>query len=115
MKCTVAVVEAALAAAAKLTDCGVPGMSVTVDGVAVTPVGKPLAVAWMVPENPFSAVAVSETGCAEPPAVRVSVEALAAREKSGCGLLVPAPELLPQPAMSKADAKSSISGTATAT
>jgi hypothetical protein len=95
--CTVAVVAAAVAVAEKLTDCGVPGVRLNAEGVAVTPAGTPLAVTWMVPENPFSAVAETETVPGLPPAVRLKLVPVAVSEKSG---FAAATELVPQPTLS---------------
>ena len=57
MKDTVAVDAGALAAAVKVTFCGVPGR-VRVDGFAVTPAGSPVIAIAIVPANELIAVAV---------------------------------------------------------
>lgn len=80
---TVDVPATADAAAVKLTVCGVPGVRVIVVGDAVTPVGRPVTATWMVPENPSSAVAESDTDCELPPAVRLRLVTLTEKEKSG--------------------------------
>src|SRR5580692_3876329 len=54
-----------------------------VAGVAVTPVGNPPTVTWIVPENPLSAVAVSVTDCVAPPGVKLTLVALVDSVKSG--------------------------------
>jgi len=73
----------AVAAAAKVTFCGTPTASVIAAGVAVTPVGNPLIVIWIVPEKPLSAVAVSVTDCVAPPGVKLTLVALVVSVKSG--------------------------------
>ena len=75
-KTTLAVPVVAEADAARLTCCPVPGVSVEVDGVAVTPCGRPLSVIWTEPVNPFTARAVNVTACDDPPAVNVAVVGL---------------------------------------
>jgi hypothetical protein len=50
-----------LAAAVKVIGCPAPGLSVNVDGDAVTPVGTPLNEMFTVPVKPFVAVAEIET------------------------------------------------------
>jgi hypothetical protein len=99
--CTVAVLAVAVAVAEKLTVCGVPGVRVKVAGVAVTPAGIPLAVTWIVPENPFRAAAETETVCAVPPAVTVMLVPVAVSEKSGFAVV---PEVVPQPTVTCATA-----------
>ncbi len=85
---TVAVPTAAEAAAVKLTLCGVPGVTVMLEGDIVTPAGNPLTATLTVPEKPFRAVAVKVTGWALPPAVRLRLVTFAEKEKSGgLGLL----------------------------
>jgi hypothetical protein len=100
VNCTAEVVALALAAAEKLTCCGDPGVSVKVEGVAVTPAGTPLAATCTVPENPLSAVADTATVCALPPAARVTLVAPADKEKSG--FAPGTTELDPQPATNAA-------------
>ena len=82
VKTTVPVVAAALDAAVKLTCWGVPTVSVTVEGEAVTPAGRPLKATVTVPENPAAAVAVSAMACAVPPAATLALAGLAWMEKS---------------------------------
>ena len=85
---TVPVVAAAEAPAAKLTVCGTPAESVSVAGVAVTPVGKPAREILTVPVKPFAATAATLTNCAVPPAVRPTLVGLTCREKSGAALVL---------------------------
>ena len=49
---------AVLEAAVRLIDAALPGVSVSVDGLAVTPVGSPESVTAMEPVNSLMAVAV---------------------------------------------------------
>jgi hypothetical protein len=79
--CTVDVLAAADDDAARATCWGVPGMRVKLDGVAVTPAGRPLTKTVIVPENPLRAVAERLTGCWLP-AVTLRLERLAEIEKS---------------------------------
>jgi hypothetical protein len=71
----------------------VPGVRLKAVGLAVTPVGSPLTVTLTVPVNPFCAVAVTLTGAAPPPGVKVIVAGEDVSEKSGFGVGAP---LLPQ-------------------
>ncbi len=59
-----------------------PGVRVKVDGLAVTPAGSPLRETLTLPENPLSAVAVTEMACPVAPAVRLRVDGEAVRLKS---------------------------------
>jgi hypothetical protein len=63
----------------------VPGVSVMGDGCAVTPDGKPASVTCTLEENPFCGVASKETVAGVPLAVRLTIEGVALREKSGWG------------------------------
>src|ERR1700733_1853490 len=76
VKKTVAVPLAAEADAARLTCWPVPGERVNVDGVAVTPCGKPVRVTGTEPVNPLAATAVKVTDCAAPPAVKAALDEL---------------------------------------
>jgi hypothetical protein len=60
---TVIVAAPALAVedAVKVTFCATPGFKLSVDGLAVTPLGRPLSETLTVPVNPFSALAVTAT------------------------------------------------------
>lgn len=58
---TAAVVVATVSSAASVTVVGVPGVTVIVEGEAVTPAARPLSVTPTVPVKPFNAVAVSVT------------------------------------------------------
>ena len=52
---------AAVEAAVRVTFCAVPGVSVRVDGLAVTPVGSPVMATETAPVKEFSAVASTLT------------------------------------------------------
>jgi hypothetical protein len=92
VNCTVAVPALAEGAAMKFTGSGVPGVMLKVLGEAVTPEGSPLSVTAMVPVNPLTAVAVSVSACALPPAVRPTPAGVTESEKSaGVGLPPPPP------------------------
>ena len=60
----------------------VPGVSVSDDGCAVTPAGKPPSVTCTLDENPFWAAATTETIPAVPSFVKVKVPGVALSEKS---------------------------------
>jgi len=79
--------------AVMVTFCGVPGVSVSVDGAAVTPDGSPPIATVMLPANPLAAVALTATVFPEAPAVTFTVEGEAVREKSAVGVGVPPPGL----------------------
>ncbi len=84
MKRSVEGPAAAVLVAARLTFCGWPGVSVRVDGVAVTPAGRPVSATDTGLENPL--IAVAETVTVEPVAplmVTDCVVGVTAREKSG--------------------------------
>jgi hypothetical protein len=99
---TVDVPAVAVLDAARLTCCGVPGIIVGAEGDAVMPMARPLNVTSMVWLNPLRAVAVSVTGCAAPPEVRLTLARFAVKEKSG-ELLVGVPP--PQPTTNAVDAR----------
>ncbi len=80
---TVPELAAALAAAVSVIVCGVPGITLTVAGAAVTPAGKPLSATATAELNPFSAVTVTVTVCPAAPPVNATVAGAAAIEKSG--------------------------------
>ncbi len=62
-----------------------PGVSVSVDGLAVTPAGNPLRDTLTLEVKPFSALAVTETDFPDAPAVRLRSVGTAVSEKSGPG------------------------------
>jgi hypothetical protein len=108
-----AVPAAAEEAAVRLTVSGVPGVTLSVEGEAVTPAGNPVSATAIIPEKPPVAVAVSVTGCALPPAVTLRLVALRESEKAAVApppppLPLPPPEdeatLLPQPQQTPASA-----------
>ena len=95
-------------AAVSVRFCAVPGTSVSVDGLAVTPEGKPLSVTVTVPVKPFRALAVTEADCPAPPAVNARFEGVADREKSafpGCPDETELEAFVPQPEVKKIVAK----------
>ncbi len=63
----------ASAAAVNRIVCGVPGASVSVDGVAVTSAGRPESETLTVPLNPLLPVANTEICCPRVPIVSVRV------------------------------------------
>ena len=73
MTATVDVPTAASAAAVNVIDCGMPGVRVSVDGVAVTAVGRPDSEMLTVPLNPLMAVAEIEVCWPTPPVVTVKL------------------------------------------
>jgi hypothetical protein len=85
VKVTVEVAAAAPAAAVSFVLCAVPGVSVSVAGLAVTPVGSPLIVTETAPLKEFSAVANTLTGEPVAPATIVSDVGETVSEKSGGG------------------------------
>ena len=70
--------------------CGVPGVSASVAGLAVTPVGSPLSVMFTVPVKLFRAVAFMEIACPVLPAVRDRLPGDAETVKSGAAVTVTA-------------------------
>ena len=70
--------------------CGVPGVSASVAGLAVTPVGSPLSVTFTVPVKLLSAVAFIEIGCPGLPAVIDRLPGDAESAKSGAAVTVSA-------------------------
>jgi hypothetical protein len=81
----VAVEDAAAvpAGAVRVTVVAVPGVSVKDDGCAVTPVGIPAIATCTFEENPFCAVASTETVVVVPLAVRLIDAGITLSEKSG--------------------------------
>ena len=82
---TVALPAAAFEAAVRVTFCAVPGGSVSVAGLAVTPEGSPAMVTETVPLKEFNAVARTLTGEPVVPATRVRDVGERVSEKSGGG------------------------------
>ena len=94
VKVTVALADAAFAAAVSVVFCGVPGVRLSVDGLAVTPEGSPLELTVIVPVKPLIAVVLTARFCDEPAVIeRLAVESV--RVKSGCGTLLPDERLDP--------------------
>ena len=65
------------------TLCEVPGARTRVDGLGVTPEGKPLSETFTLAVKPFNGFAVTFTDDAAPPAVRERLVGKSVREKSG--------------------------------
>jgi hypothetical protein len=63
----------------------VPGISVRVDGFAVTPAGRPFKVTFTLPVNPFRAFALTATAWPAAPAVNARLVGATVSEKSGAG------------------------------
>jgi hypothetical protein len=76
---------AAFAAAVSVILCAVPGVRVSVDGLAATPEGNPLRDTFTLPTNPFRAFAVTDTPCPAVPAVRARLVGATISVKSGAG------------------------------
>ena len=72
-------------AAVRVRVAAVPGVSVMVEGCAVTPAGRPAIVTWTLAENPFCAVASRDTVAGVPLAVKLTVAGVALSVKSGVG------------------------------
>ena len=86
--------RAAFAAAAIVTLCGIPGVRLRVDGVAVTPDDSPLMETATDALKPLLAVALI-VRFFEDPAVIERLVGEGASVKSGCGPLLPGEEVLP--------------------
>jgi len=81
----VAVPALALVPALSVRFLPVPGVSVSIAGLAITPVGSPDKETLTLPVNPFSALAVIETDFPMLPAVRLRLAGATVSEKSGSG------------------------------
>ena len=68
--------------------CGVPGIRLNDEGVAVTPAGRPEIATETVPLKPLLAFALTATCWLPDPAVRAMLAGDALREKSGAGAMV---------------------------
>jgi hypothetical protein len=73
------------AGAVSVSVAAVPGVSVRDDGCAVTPAGRPAIATCTLDENPFWAVASTETAPAVPSLVKAKVPGVTPSEKSGGG------------------------------
>lgn len=80
---TVAFAAAAVPAAVSVIFCAVPGVSVRLEGLAVTPEGSPLSDTFTEPAKPFSADAFTENACPIAPAVSARLAGDVVKEKSG--------------------------------
>ena len=76
--------------------CAVPGVSISEDGCAVTPVGRPAIATNTVPVEPLTAAALTLTCCGAPPGMSVMVPGVEENEKSAGGF-----EELPQEASTR--------------
>jgi hypothetical protein len=83
VKVRVALPAAAVEAAVKVTFCAVPGIKVSIAGLAVTPAGNPLIATVTAPVKPFDGTALTLTTCPAPPATTEIAEGAADSEKSG--------------------------------
>ncbi len=83
---TVGVDTAAVVPAISVVVCAVPGLKVSVVGLAVTPPGSPPIATETVPLKEFTAVARTLTGGPVVPAAIVSDVGDTVSEKSGCGM-----------------------------
>jgi hypothetical protein len=85
VKVIVAFPAAAVAAAVSVIFWAAPGVRFKVEGVTLTPVGRPEAATDTAPEKLLTAVAVTLIDTPAPPLVTVTVPGVAAREKSAGG------------------------------
>jgi hypothetical protein len=85
---TVDVAAAAVSAAERVVFGAVPGVRVSVAGLAVTPGGRPVIATATVLANPFVAAAVTLRGDPIVPAVIVMAAGDTPRVKSGMGPIV---------------------------
>ena len=85
MNVTVAVDAAAPEDAVSVVFCAVPGVRVSVAGLAVTPAGRPVIATKTMPVKPLVGTAFTLTGWPVPPAIIVTVAGVAVNEKSGVG------------------------------
>lgn len=85
--------------AARVTACGVPGMRVSMDGCAVTPLGSPVIATDTMLAKPFTGAALMLICCPAPPERRVMVVGVADKEKSAssAGLELPPQEVSTRP------------------
>ena len=81
VKVTVAFPTAAFAEAVRVTLCAVPGVRLSVDGLAVTPVGRPLNFTFTVPLKPVLETAFTETVLPPPPCATVRLAGVTVRAK----------------------------------
>ena len=85
--------------AARVTACGVPGMRVSMDGCAVTPLGSPVIATDTMLAKPFTGTALMLICCPAPPGRRMTVVGVADKEKSAssAGLELPPQEVSTRP------------------
>jgi hypothetical protein len=89
-----------------VADCVDVGESVSVEGLAVTPEGRPAMATETEPAKEFSEEAVRVTALLVAPAVKESEAGEAVREKSGVGLGVELPPQVESSEMAARDATS---------
>jgi hypothetical protein len=82
-KVTVTLPAAAIEAAVSVTFCAVPGINVSVAGLADTPVGSPVIATITVPVKPFIGTAFTLICCPAPPATSVTFAGVEVSEKPG--------------------------------
>ena len=88
VKLTVDVATAALDDAVSVVLCAVPGVRVSVAGLAVTPVGRPVMATVTGAVSPLDGLALTLTAVPVPPAVRLSVVGASVSVKFGPGATV---------------------------
>lgn len=77
---------AALAAAVRVTFCAVPGVRLNVDGLAVTPLGRPLSFTFTVPLKPSMGTAFTEIVLPAPPCGTAILAGARVKVKSGAAV-----------------------------
>jgi hypothetical protein len=83
-----------------VTLCATPGVSISVEGCAVTPLGSPLIATDTVPLNPLTGTALTLICCPAPPDISEIAVGVEDKEKSGAGSDPP-----PQEAVTKQRSK----------
>jgi hypothetical protein len=97
---SIALPAVAAADAVRVTACGVPGVRVSMDGCAVTPLGSPVIATDTMLAKPFTGTALMLICCPGPPGRRVTVVGVADKEKSATGAgLEPPPQEVSRRAM----------------
>jgi hypothetical protein len=81
----VALPATAAAPAVKVTLCAVPGVSVSIAGCAITPLGNPVIATVIDWVKPFTGIAFTLICCPAPPAASVIVAGIEDKEKSATG------------------------------
>jgi len=83
---TVASPVAAPVAAVRVTLCALPGVRLSVDGLAVTPLGRPLSLTFTVPLKPFTGTAFTEIVLPVPPCGTAILAGAKDKVKSGAAV-----------------------------